>query len=443
MESVSSNSSETPSMEECLALIERVASSSHFSKSARLRDFLRYVGKESLKPGAAEIHEQEIGVKVFGRSETYDRSQDNIVRVNATELRKRIEAYFSLEGADEPLIFSIPRGSYSPLFQRRQKVGAAAVEPLPPQQTTLPAVQEISFVAPVQQKSWHSIFFFGVTAVSGVLLITCLLLLLQNSRLRKANNLWENRPTVTAFWTGVGGYSREIDVVLPDASVSLAEEMTGKRISLSQYLDRNFISPFGGATMTPEQSQALHTVFNHNLVTLGDFHAAQQILSLTPISPSIRLILARFFEAEAMKRNNIVLLGGRKANPWVGLFDEQMNFVLDYDGQHNQVYVANRHPVNGEESVYKAVMDKNALVGYSVVAYLPNPSKTGHVIILAGTDSDATGAAAEFLTSEENLQALQRKFQSKQLPHFEVLLKTSRLNGTSFSAEVVTYRIVP
>ena len=89
------------------------------SRSARLRDFLLYVGMQSLKDGCPEIHEQEIGAKVFGRPLTYDRSQDNIVRVNATELRKRIESYFATEGAAEPLILEIPHGGYKPVFQRR------------------------------------------------------------------------------------------------------------------------------------------------------------------------------------------------------------------------------------------------------------------------------------------------------------------------------------
>src|SRR5580692_10542501 len=101
-----------PSVEERRALIERVAASDQFSRSARLRDFLLYVGRQSIKEGCHEIHEQEIGAKVFGRPESYDRTSDNIVRVNATELRKRIESYFALDGAREALIFEIPRGSY-------------------------------------------------------------------------------------------------------------------------------------------------------------------------------------------------------------------------------------------------------------------------------------------------------------------------------------------
>src|SRR5271168_5395350 len=106
-------------VDERRALIGRVAASQQFRRSARLRDFLLYVGGQSLKEGCPEIHEQEIGAKVFGRAASYDRSQDNIVRVNATELRKRIELYFATEGVHEPLILEIPRGAYKPIFHRR------------------------------------------------------------------------------------------------------------------------------------------------------------------------------------------------------------------------------------------------------------------------------------------------------------------------------------
>jgi hypothetical protein len=108
-----------PTLDERRALIGRVAASAQFARSSRLRDFLLYVGNQSLKAGCPEIHEQEIGAKVFGRSLAYDRSQDNIVRVNATELRKRIDQYFANEGAHETLVLEIPRGAYRPVFHRR------------------------------------------------------------------------------------------------------------------------------------------------------------------------------------------------------------------------------------------------------------------------------------------------------------------------------------
>jgi len=74
---------------------------------------------------------------------------------------------------------------------------------------------------------------------------------------------------------------------------------------------------------------------------------------------------------------------------------------------------------------------------------LPNPSHTSNVIILAGTDSDATDAAAEFLTSQNEMEKFRNALHMSSFPYFEVLLKTTRLSGTSFSAELLAYRTYP
>lgn len=110
---------EAPAVEACWALLERIGASPGLRRAPRLREFLDYVARRSLHDGCMQIHEQEIGIAVFGRPDTYDTSVDNIVRANATELRKRIEAYFESEGAHETLIVDIPRGSYVPVFRFR------------------------------------------------------------------------------------------------------------------------------------------------------------------------------------------------------------------------------------------------------------------------------------------------------------------------------------
>src|SRR5579862_5305306 len=81
-------------VEACWALLERIVASPQLRRAARMREFLLYVGRRSLKEGSDQIPEQEIGSEVFGRPASYDTNADNIVRVNATDLRKRVEAYF-------------------------------------------------------------------------------------------------------------------------------------------------------------------------------------------------------------------------------------------------------------------------------------------------------------------------------------------------------------
>jgi hypothetical protein len=139
----------------------------------------------------------------------------------------------------------------------------------------------------------------------------------------------------------------------------------------------------------------------------------------------------------------VVLIGGKKSVPWDYLFDDQLNFVTDYDYTRGLQIVRDRNPKPGEQAVYTVHLASDSLIGYSVIAYLPNPSHTGNIIILAGTDSDATGAAAAFLTSENQMQNLRNTFGVNRFPYFEVLLKTSRLSGTFFDAQLVAYRTYP
>src|SRR5437773_931111 len=79
--------------EERRALLQRILWSRQFEKSARLREFLQYVCDRP----PAEIHEQQIGHRVFGRAADYDTSQDNIVRVTASQARRKLEQYFASE----------------------------------------------------------------------------------------------------------------------------------------------------------------------------------------------------------------------------------------------------------------------------------------------------------------------------------------------------------
>lgn len=57
-----------PTDAEKRALAERIAASTLFRRSVRLRDFLLYVTRQEIRNPSIEVHEQEIGAKVFGRS---------------------------------------------------------------------------------------------------------------------------------------------------------------------------------------------------------------------------------------------------------------------------------------------------------------------------------------------------------------------------------------
>lgn len=434
--------------DDCLALLERVAASSQLKRAARLRDFLLYVGKESLKHSARELHEQEIGSVVFGRTEGYDTSQDNIVRVNATELRKRIEAYFSTEGAAETLIFELPRGGYRLVFRRRvfeSKEEIPMPEPVvaeePAPVSTEPAVEHL---APQAESRPRATLLISLGVLVVLLGIVCAVLFEQNVSLRKGLYHWENKPALSSFWPGFLDSQPATDVILADTSFALMEDITKRPIPLNDYLSRSYMSQIQSRDLSKDRQSDLTLIMTRNNGSVGDFRVAERILSLEPNSTRLHLQFARDYTPESIKRDNVILIGSRKSNPWVDLFKDQLNFTVEYDPDHYQSSVRNKAPQAGEQAVYALPEnDQNSLTGYSIVAFLPNPSHTADALILAGTNSESTDAAGEFLTSEEALAKFQRKLNVKKFPYFEVLLKTTHLNSTSFSAQMIAYRTYP
>src|SRR5579863_9051744 len=102
-------------------LVRRVAASETFEKSPRLRAFFQHVCRCALEDCPEEATEQQIGIFVYGRSPGYNPNDDNIVRSQARVLRMKLEHHFANEGKDEPVIITIPKGQYVPIFEPRYK----------------------------------------------------------------------------------------------------------------------------------------------------------------------------------------------------------------------------------------------------------------------------------------------------------------------------------
>lgn len=100
-------------------LIHRVATSSTFEKSPRLRAFFLHVCRCALEEKPEEATEQQIGMFVYGRHPGYNPNDDNIVRSQARVLRMKLEHHFAHEGKDESIVISIPKGQYLPVFEPR------------------------------------------------------------------------------------------------------------------------------------------------------------------------------------------------------------------------------------------------------------------------------------------------------------------------------------
>lgn len=95
--------------------LELVISSDAFAGSKQCQHLLRLLVERALSGEADALPERMIGVEMFGRPADYDTSKDAIVRLRATEVRKRLAQYYS-EASAAGLRIELPAGSYIPEF---------------------------------------------------------------------------------------------------------------------------------------------------------------------------------------------------------------------------------------------------------------------------------------------------------------------------------------
>jgi len=149
---------------------------------------------------------------------------------------------------------------------------------------------------------------------------------------------------------------------------------------------------------------------------------------------------ARRFRVESLKSDNVILIGSDYSNPWVDIFDSRLNFHTVTDPTTRQAQVINSNPRTGEQTVYASTKDARDTVGYCTLAFFPETERDPSALIIAGTTSEATEAAVDFITSEKSMQELKRNFGLRAFSHFELLLRTTRLENTPLSAEIVVAR---
>jgi hypothetical protein len=275
----------------------------------------------------------------------------------------------------------------------------------------------------------------GVIAL--LLAAGCLILWEANRAVNRSFYAWEYKPTVAAFWNDFLGASPDTDVVMPDTSFAMLQSISGKTFSFNEYLSRNYSSALENPNLSPDTRVALGLIAARNLGTPSGFKLTQRILALDPLGKRVHAYYSRDYMPALLKRDNVILIGARIANPWDELFESRMNFAAKTENSFTSIM--NRAPLAGEQTTYS----RTESVGYCTVAYLPNPSSSGGVLLIEGTSAEATEAAGDFLLSEDQLSNFKNLLHVSRFPYFEALLKISAVRGTPLTVTIEAYRTYP
>jgi hypothetical protein len=91
--------------------LEKMLASPIFRNSRRYSSLFRYVVEHALAGQTEKLKERTLGVEVFGRPPDYDTNLDPVVRIAASEIRRRIAQYYYQAGHETEIRIDLPTGS--------------------------------------------------------------------------------------------------------------------------------------------------------------------------------------------------------------------------------------------------------------------------------------------------------------------------------------------
>jgi hypothetical protein len=437
-----------PPTDDQTALVQRIVASPHFARSPTLRSFLLYVAEHAIAGRLEAVKEQQIGSQVLGRRPDYDPAEDNIVRVRARQVRQKLDDYFKNEGQNEPVVITIPKGHYIPIFQTR----------VPDVDGETPAAasggEDASFDV-LSKSTSPNPFRHGynlripagipwVVAAMAVSALATTLLLGRSNKPAPAPDL--TTALARSFWSQMlPSKGAELTVITADAGFALWQDVTHRNLDLGSYLSRSYLRE--------DSNPEMREIATRRCVSPSDLSVSLRVADIAQsLGGRARIQFARNANFQDLSNGNLVLLGSRRSNPWMELFEPQMNFVLgDQPSPHGPGF-RNKAAKPDEPATFSIFSplevhgaENKAVDSYAIAALLPNPSGHGKVLIAEGLGMEGTEAAGELITNPEKFEPILRQIGLRDGAHvksFELLLKLTALAGGYSDAKLIAYRYV-
>lgn len=416
----------TAAPERLFQQIDSITKSHSLRGCESLCRLLQYLAKQSLDHPESPLKEYQIATEVFGRPEGFDPQSDSTVRVQASRLRVKLAEYYAGEGAADPVVVKIPKGSYHLIFEGRQG------EPSPvPHEAAAPAEPELRSVV--------------VETVSARMRIALILLLacLATSLLVLVSLLWNRRSPESA--TATLGPS-------PAASTATLGAFWKPFISGS---DEPWVI-FSNAAFVgrPETGMRYYTQSDGKASVYDHYTGVGEVLAVHALDDAFgslgrRILVKRgsLFTLDDVKDHNLIFIGSPSENLSLRDIPGMQDFVfqrVESGARRGDLSIVNKHPKPGEAGPYLASPSNAALTeDYGVIELLPAIDSGHYVMILAGSTTFGTQGVVEFVCRQESVERLTREIvgsSAAPIKPFEALVRVKIARGVPVEAELVSVR---
>ncbi|MGB6744177.1 MAG: hypothetical protein WBE38_10985 [Terracidiphilus sp.] len=413
-----------------------------FRGSHRSQQFLRHVVEKTLQGSVDELKERTIGIELFQRPPSYDTGEDAIVRVTASDVRRRLLQHYGRYGDQSHFRIQLPPGSYVPWieFEPTPVAVAPVIPAIPLPELPLPAVthEDIQPPRPAARQKLRPAFLLP-TALFVLLLIVGL--------------WWSFRVSSSPAsaislppWTAIFRSGHATHLITSDPNIEQLEELTGSDISLSDYANQKYVPNVDA--LSADQRQFYNFYLHADNPAAVDTPLAVNIARLVPDSFTIDVGSARSLRVrDTQTDDNFILLGSPRSDPWFQIFESQLDFRFAYSKDLNQEIIRNVHPLHGEPSLYVPTAGGFATgESFAILALVQIPNQSGQALLLAGADGEGTEAVGHLVTDRQHLlSALQFCGISPRgpAPDFELLLHLHTMAGSPSTVDLAACHRLP
>jgi Tol biopolymer transport system component len=148
------------------AQLETILASDVFSRAQQLRRFLAFIVEQRLAGQGQSLKESVLAHELYGKGTDFDGGTDPVVRVDARRLRDKLREYY--ERRSDPVVISLPKGSYVPVFEEN---AAAPALPAPAPPVSVPEPEETPRVPKLRRHAIAAVALAAVAAVVAAALV--------------------------------------------------------------------------------------------------------------------------------------------------------------------------------------------------------------------------------------------------------------------------------
>lgn len=392
--------------------LELILNSPAFRQSNRARQFLSFVVRHKLDGHEDILKERTIGAELFDRKADYSTGDDPIVRVQAGDVRKRLEHYYKEFGQESRFSIELPVGSYVPEFHFRSAEPPVVVPPQsPPRRRKVP--------------------LWPLLAAGAVVLAVPLLVWLTRST---------PRPTaIDEFWAPVFTTSRPVLICLPKLVLYLPSynlfrayskahpgtfQTAIERLEQQLPLDPNQKIAWGDMKAFPDLG-----------LVSGDVYAGFRISSLlNRINKENQLRIGNASSFEDL-RNSPAVTVGAYSNRWTLEMTSSLRFV--FAESEGILWIEDRN-TPGKRLLNQLDQKGQVIEDFGVATRLLD-AKTGQLVItVAGITAPGTDAAAQLISDPVYLApALKSAPADWKKKNLQFVVKTEVVEGVAGRPQVI------